>query len=140
MLRHRRGQDAQFVADSALEGTGFELAVPPRRERRCGTTSGKHCRLGPEPISGSPFRAAVSDWQRPEEPFAGAGPMVRIHLPPAPSPVRTCVIPRFVGDGFGFKFSPNYFVLPPRAELDDIAKGIRNALQPLPGISEGINR
>ena len=50
------------------------------------------------------------------------------------------VIPRFVGDGFGFKFSPNYFVLSLRAELDGIAKGIRNALQPLPGISEGINR
>jgi len=50
------------------------------------------------------------------------------------------VFPRFVGDGFGFKFSPNYFVLPPRAELNDIARGIRNALQPLPGIPEGINR
>jgi histidine triad (HIT) family protein len=50
------------------------------------------------------------------------------------------VFPRYAGDGFGFKFSPNYFVLPPRAELDDIARGIRNALQPLPGIPEGINR
>jgi hypothetical protein len=48
--------------------------------------------------------------------------------------------PGYAGDGFGFKFSPNYFVLPPRAELDDIARGIRNALQPLPGIPEGINR
>jgi histidine triad (HIT) family protein len=38
------------------------------------------------------------------------------------------VFPRFAGDGFGLKFSPNYFVLPPRAELDDIAKGIRNAM------------
>jgi histidine triad (HIT) family protein len=50
------------------------------------------------------------------------------------------VLPRFVGDGFGFKFSPNYFDLPPRAELDDIARGTRNALLPLPGIPEGINR
>ena len=38
------------------------------------------------------------------------------------------VFPRFAGDRFGLKFSPNYFVLPPRAELDDIAKGIRNAM------------
>jgi histidine triad (HIT) family protein len=38
------------------------------------------------------------------------------------------VFPRFAGDGFGLKFSPNYFVLPPRAELDDIAKGICNAM------------
>ena len=50
------------------------------------------------------------------------------------------VFPRYAGDGFGLKFSPNYFVLPPRANLDDIARGIRNALQPLPGIPEGINR
>ena len=39
------------------------------------------------------------------------------------------VVPRFVGDGFGLKFSPNYFVLPPRAELDDIARGIRSAMR-----------
>jgi histidine triad (HIT) family protein len=38
------------------------------------------------------------------------------------------VFPRFAGDGFGLKFSPNYFVLPPRVELDDIARGIRNAM------------
>ena len=50
------------------------------------------------------------------------------------------VFPRYAGDGFGLKFSPNYFVLPPRANLDDIARGIRNALQPLSGIPEGINR
>ena len=57
------------------------------------------------------------------------------------SSTLTCMFfPGYAGDGFGFKFSPNYFVLPPRAELDDIARGIRNALQPLPGIPEGINR
>jgi histidine triad (HIT) family protein len=39
------------------------------------------------------------------------------------------VVPRFLGDGFGLKFSPNYFVLPPRAELDDIARGIRSAMR-----------
>ena len=43
----------------------------------------KHRRL--EPVSGSALRVAVSDWQRPEEPFAGAGPMVRIRFPPAES-------------------------------------------------------
>jgi len=57
-----------------------------KRERPGGATPGKHWRLGPEPVSGSAFGAAVSDWQRPEEPFAGAGPKVRIHLPPAKSP------------------------------------------------------
>ena len=41
-------------------------------------------RLGPEPVSGSAFPAAVSDWKRPE---AGAGPMVRIRFPPTESPV-----------------------------------------------------
>jgi len=39
------------------------------------------------------------------------------------------VIPRFVGDGFGFKFSPNYFVLPSRANIDGVAKDIRNAMR-----------
>src|SRR5215472_6044769 len=65
----RQGEAAQMLAAHA--------AVPPRRERLWGATPGKHCRLGPEPINGSTFRGALSDWQRPEEPFAGAGPMVR---------------------------------------------------------------
>src|SRR5439155_12911573 len=77
---------------SSLEEDGFELTVPPRRERLWAATPGKHCRFGPEAVSGSTFRAAVPDWQRPEEPFAGAGPMVRIRFPPAASPVRTCAL------------------------------------------------
>lgn len=44
------------------------------------------------------------------------------------------VVPRFAGDGFGLKFSPNYFVLPARAELDDIAKDIRNAMPTYRGV------
>ena len=60
-----------------------------KRERPGGATPGKHWRLGPEPVSGSAFGAAVSDWQRPEEPFAGAGPKVRIRFPPAKSHLRT---------------------------------------------------
>jgi hypothetical protein len=76
-------EEVKFARDSPLEEDGFELAVPPRRERLWGATPGKHRRLGPEPVSGSAFRAAVSDWQRPEEPFAGAGPMIRIRFPPA---------------------------------------------------------
>ena len=39
------------------------------------------------------------------------------------------VFPRFAGDGFGLKFNPNYFVLPSRADLDGIAKDIRNAMR-----------
>ena len=54
------------LLDSPLEEDGFELAVPPRRERLWAATPGKHCRFGPEPVSGSAFRAAVSDWQRPK--------------------------------------------------------------------------
>jgi histidine triad (HIT) family protein len=38
------------------------------------------------------------------------------------------VFPRFAGDGFGLKFSPKYFVLPPRAELDRIGLGIRREM------------
>ena len=38
------------------------------------------------------------------------------------------VVPRFAGDGFALKFSPSYFVLPPRAELDRIAMGIRSTM------------
>src|SRR5580700_3594276 len=78
--------EVRFATDSPLEEDGFELAVPPRWERLWEATPGKHCRFGPEPVSGSAFGAAVSDWQRPEEPFAGAGPMVRIRLPPGESP------------------------------------------------------
>jgi hypothetical protein len=73
--REHSGAGTQAL-DSPLEEDGFELAVPSRRERLWAATPGKHCRFGPEPVSGSAFRAAVYDWQRPEEPFAGAGPMV----------------------------------------------------------------
>src|SRR5580704_11542521 len=87
--RTARALKVRFAHDSPLEEDGFELAVPPRRERLWAATPGKHCRFGPEPVSGSAFHAAVSDWQRPEEPFAGAGPMVRIRFPPAASQRRT---------------------------------------------------
>jgi histidine triad (HIT) family protein len=39
------------------------------------------------------------------------------------------VIPRFETDGFGLKFSPNYFVLPSRADIDRVAKDIRNTMR-----------
>jgi len=61
------------LTDSPLEEDGFELAVPPRRERLWEATPGKLCRLGPEPVSGSALRAAVSDWQRSDESFRGSG-------------------------------------------------------------------
>jgi histidine triad (HIT) family protein len=38
------------------------------------------------------------------------------------------VIPRFAGDGFGFRFSPGYDRRPPRAELDQAAEQIRRGL------------
>lgn len=40
------------------------------------------------------------------------------------------VVPRYVGDGFGLKFGPHYWNKPKRQELNEIADGIRNALQP----------
>ena len=42
--------------------------------------------------------------------------------------VHLHVIPRFAGDGFGFRFGPNYRQLPPRSELDRVAGAIRAAL------------
>ena len=72
------------MVDSPAQEDGFELAVPPRRERLWAATPGKHCRFGPQPVSGSAFHAAVLASS--EEPFAGAGPMVRIRFPPAESP------------------------------------------------------
>jgi len=38
------------------------------------------------------------------------------------------VIPRYKGDGFGFKFGPDYRNLPKRSELDSIAKQIAKAV------------
>ena len=38
------------------------------------------------------------------------------------------VFPRYEGDGFGLKFSPAYFSRPGRAELDQVAASIREAL------------
>jgi histidine triad (HIT) family protein len=44
------------------------------------------------------------------------------------SHVHLHVIPRFEGDGFGFRFDESYFVLPEREELDETASEIRDAL------------
>ena len=67
----------RFAVDSPLEEAGFEPSVP-RDTTKFST-----------PAHVTAFRAAVSDWQLPEEPFAGAGPMVRIRFPPAKSRLRT---------------------------------------------------
>jgi histidine triad (HIT) family protein len=42
--------------------------------------------------------------------------------------VHLHVIPRFQGDGFHIHFSPSYYRLPERSELDDIAGNIRTNL------------
>ena len=39
------------------------------------------------------------------------------------------VLPRYRGDGFGFRFGPNYGYKPSRAELDAIAVQIRSAVR-----------
>ena len=41
--------------------------------------------------------------------------------------VHLHVIPRYLGDGFGLRFSPTYGTRPPRAELDRIARQIGDA-------------
>ena len=43
--------------------------------------------------------------------------------------VHLHVIPRFQGDGFGFRFAPEYYHLPERVELDEAAVDIRRALE-----------
>jgi len=42
--------------------------------------------------------------------------------------VHLHAVPRFAGDGFGFRFSPGYHQRPPRADLDQAAALIRAAL------------
>jgi histidine triad (HIT) family protein len=42
--------------------------------------------------------------------------------------VHLHIIPRYEGDGFGFRFGPAYGIRPPRAELDRIAQQIKQAL------------
>ncbi len=42
--------------------------------------------------------------------------------------VHLHVVPRFAGDGFGFRFAPGYHQRPPRADLDQAAALIRAAL------------
>ena len=43
--------------------------------------------------------------------------------------VHLHVIPRYRGDGFGFRFGPDYGKRPPRSELDSQAAQIRSALE-----------
>ena len=43
--------------------------------------------------------------------------------------VHLHIIPRFTGDGFGFRFGPNYANLPQRSELDAVAAQIRRQLE-----------
>jgi histidine triad (HIT) family protein len=42
--------------------------------------------------------------------------------------VHLHVIPRFTGNGFGFKFARGRAVRPPKTELDETAEKIRTAL------------
>lgn len=46
--------------------------------------------------------------------------------------VHLHLVPRFPDDGFGFKFSPQYFELPTRDELDKNAYFIKQALESIP--------
>ena len=43
--------------------------------------------------------------------------------------VHLHLIPRFRGDGFGFRFGPEYGILPGRARLDALALAVREVLE-----------
>lgn len=43
--------------------------------------------------------------------------------------VHLHIIPRFQGDGFGFRFAAEYYRLPERCELDEVAAKIRGAVE-----------
>ena len=43
--------------------------------------------------------------------------------------VHLHLIPRYRGDGFGFRFGPEYHTLPERARLDEVAADIRQAME-----------
>ena len=43
--------------------------------------------------------------------------------------VHLHLIPRFRGDGFGFRFGPEYGILPERAGLDAVAADVRRAME-----------
>jgi len=47
--------------------------------------------------------------------------------------VHLHVLPRFRGDGFGFRFGPDYGALPARGALDGIAAAIRQQLEAVSG-------
>ena len=42
--------------------------------------------------------------------------------------VHLHVLPRFLGDGFGFKFPPGYRTRPPRSELERVVEIIKTAI------------
>jgi diadenosine tetraphosphate (Ap4A) HIT family hydrolase len=42
--------------------------------------------------------------------------------------VHLHVIPRYAGDGFGFRFGPDYHQRPSRAELERVAADVRGQL------------
>lgn len=48
--------------------------------------------------------------------------------------VHLHVLPRYAGDGFGFRFGPDYTNRPLRARLDAVAAEIRACLGPEPGV------
>jgi histidine triad (HIT) family protein len=43
--------------------------------------------------------------------------------------VHLHLVPRYRGDGFGFRFGPGYYSRPARSELDELSARIRSALE-----------
>src|SRR4029077_16922734 len=68
----------RFAPDSPLEGDGFEPSVPHKKQ----------------PFLAAPVRSRNSP-SATKPALSCRGPMVRIHLPPAESQVRTCLSREF---------------------------------------------
>ena len=88
-----RSSEREFATDSSLEGDGFELFVP----------------LG---ISASPswWSRARKPHGAPEGSFSVAGPIVRIHLPPAAESGANSSQPKFDADGANLAMEGPVFV------------------------------
>jgi hypothetical protein len=102
-------EEVRFASDSSLEGTGFEPSVPRQEKWSMPSSSdqtrgGRTLTLGggaesslegrdielsvsPKDIRTPPYDLCTNRSDRRQ--ISGEGPMVRIHFPPAVSPLRT---------------------------------------------------
>src|SRR6516225_12188978 len=87
--RHSRKHGIHAIGRATAEDRRRHQLLDIKAEY-CGAVSGHRVSCT---VSGSALRAAVSDWQHPEEPFAGAGPHFSLTVY---HPTSTCRIGDFV--------------------------------------------